>query len=415
VESRGMTITLDTSPPITPDSEQAIPCGPAIYFDGTCSARHEVTVEAAAAGLRIIARKPAGRVLDEWAYADLRRMSAADGMLRLSRCGETLLARLEIRDPDLTCAIEDRAETLDRGGAGERRLRRKIVALSFAACISLVLTAIYGVPELATRLVPFVPVSVERKLGEAVDKNVYAALDSQHLGSAFVCGRNTAELEGRAALDKLVGKLATAAALPIALHVDVIRRSQPNAVALPGGQIYVNQGLIDQARTPDELAGVLAHEMGHVAARDGTRVVLQTAGLSFMFGMMLGDFVGGGAVVIAAKTVLKSSYSRRVESAADAYSVALMQKAGGDPHALGTILGRVAIEGGRHGLAILRDHPQTKDRIAAINAAEASAPAAPLLDVAEWNALKQMCAAMPSKDLPSKDSPPKDASGGKVN
>ena len=98
-------------------------------------------------------------------------------------------------------------------------------------------------------------------------------------------------------------------------------------MALPGGHIYVDDGLIAKAQTPDELAGVLAHEIGHVAHRDGTRTVLQTAGLSFLFGMMLGDFVGGGAVVIAARTVLKSSYSRRVEAAADAYSVDLMQKA----------------------------------------------------------------------------------------
>jgi hypothetical protein len=164
VFDRVMTITLDTAPATAPQSEPIIPCGPAIYFDGTCSARHDVKVEAVAAGLRITAKQSAGRVLDEWAYADLRRMSSPDGVLRLSRCGETLLARLEIRDPDLTCAIEDRAETLDRGGAGERRLRRKIVALSFAAGVSLVVTAIYGVPELATQLVPFVPTSVERKL-----------------------------------------------------------------------------------------------------------------------------------------------------------------------------------------------------------------------------------------------------------
>jgi Zn-dependent protease with chaperone function len=395
-----MTITLDTAPPLTPDSGP-VPCGPALYFDGTCSARHEVKVEAVAAGLRITAKKPAGRVLDEWAYADLRRMSAPDGVLRLSRCGETLLARLEIRDAELTCAIEDRAETLDRGGAGERRLRRKIVALSFAAGVSLIVTAIYGVPELATQLVPFVPVSAERKLGEAVDKNIHATLDSQHLGAAFTCGRGPSELEGRAALDKLVGKLETAAALPLALRVDVIRRSEPNAVALPGGHVYINQGLIDQAQTPDELAGVLAHEMGHVAARDGTRVVLQTAGLSFLFGMMLGDFVGGGAVVIAAKTVLKSSYSRRVESAADAYSVALMQKAGGDPHALAVILARIVVDKD-NGIAILRDHPETRDRIAAINAVAAGAPTAPFLAVAEWNALKQICAPLPAKDATSK-------------
>jgi len=396
-----MTITLDTAPATTPESEPVVPCGPAIYFDGTCSARHDVKVEAVATGLRVTAKQPAGRLLDEWAYADLRRMSSPDGVLRLSRCGETLLARLEIRDPDLTCAIEDRAETLDRGGAGERRLRRKIVALSFAAGVSLVVTAIYGVPELATQLVPFVPTAVERKLGEAVDKNVHSALDTQHLGAVFTCGRGPSELAGRAALDELVGKLAAAAALPVELRVDVVRRAEPNAVALPGGRIYVNEGLIAEAQTPDELAGVLAHEMGHVAARDGTRVVLQTAGLSFLFGMMLGDSVGGGAVVIAAKTVLKSSYSRRVESAADAYSVALMQKAGGDPHALGVILARIVVDKDR-GLAILRDHPETKDRIAAINAVAASAPTAPFLDIAEWSALKQICAPLPPKDASSK-------------
>jgi Zn-dependent protease with chaperone function len=400
VFDRVMTITLDTAPATTPQSEPVIPCGAAIYFDGTCSARHDVKVEAVAAGLRITAKQPAGRLLDEWAYADLRRMSSPDGVLRLSRCGETLLARLEIRDPGLTCAIEDRAETLDRGGAGERRLRRKIVALSFAAGVSLVVTAIYGVPELATQLVPFVPTSVERKLGEAVDKNVHTALDTQHLGAAFACGYGASELPGRAALDTLVGKLAAAAGLPVELRVDVVRRAEPNAVALPGGHIYVNEGLIAEAQTPDELAGVLAHEMGHVAARDGTRVVLQTAGLSFLFGMMLGDFVGGGAVVIAAKTVLKSSYSRRVESAADAYSVALMQKAGGDPHALGVILARIVIDKD-HGMAILRDHPETKDRIAAINAVAASTATAPFLGVAEWSALKQICAPLPPKDATS--------------
>ncbi len=396
-----MTITLDTAPPITPEGEPAIPCGPAIYFDGTCSTRHEVKVEAVAAGLRITTKKPAGLVLDEWTYDDLRRMAAPDGVLRLSRCGETLFARLEIRDPELACAIEDRAATLDRGGSGERRLRRKIVCLSFAAGVSLVVTAIYGVPELATQLVPFVPVAVERKLGDAVDKNVHAALDSQHLGAAFTCGRGPSELPGRSALDKLAGRLEAAAALPVALHIDVVRRPEPNAVALPGGRIYVNQGLIDQAQTPDELAGILAHEMGHVAARDGTRVVLQTAGLSFLFGMMLGDFVGGGAVVIAAKTVLKSSYSRHVESAADAYSVALMQKAGGDPHALGVILERIVVDKD-HGIGILRDHPETKDRIAAINAIGAGAPTVPFLDIAEWRALKQICAALPPKDVISK-------------
>jgi Zn-dependent protease with chaperone function len=373
------------------------PRGAAVYFDGTSSARNDVVVEAGAAGLRILAGGGPSqdhgheRVLDEWSYAELRRMSAPEGVLRLGRRGETLSARLEIRGPALIAAIAERTATLDRGGAAERRLRRKIVGLSLAAAASLIVTAVFGLPALASRIIPFVPLAVDRKLGDAIDRNIRPALDTQHLGAAFVCGTAPGEAAGRAALDKLIGKLEAAAALPFALRVAVVRRAEPNAMALPGGRIYVDSGLIAKAQTPDELAGVLAHEIGHIAHRDGTRTVLQTAGLSFMFGMMLGDFVGGGAVVIAARTVLKSSYSRRVEAAADAYSVDLMEKAGGDPHALGAVLARIVDDKDR-GMKLLLDHPETKDRIAAIDAVAFAGTTAPLLDAADWSALQHICA-----------------------
>ena len=138
---------------------------------------------------------------------------------------------------------------------------------------------------------------------------------------------------------------------------------------------------------------MIAHEIGHVAHRDGTRSMLQAAGLSFLFGMLLGDFTGGGVVVIAARTVVQSAYSREVEAAADRYGVSLMaQASAATPRALGAILDRIAgaIEPGSK---ILLDHPETKDRIAAINAAADAAPSRimPLLDAAEWAALKRIC------------------------
>jgi Zn-dependent protease with chaperone function len=370
-----------------PAPETAMPRGPAIFFDGTSSVRHNVMVEATATGLKIIGQ----RLLDEWLYPELRRLAAPDGVLRLGRRGETLLARLEVRDQSLAAAIEDRTVTLDRGAAAERALRRKVVGLSIAATASLIITAIVGVPALTSRLIPLIPFSVELKLGNAVDKQVRSALDSHHLGAGFECGNGPGETAGRNALQKLVARLEAAADLPFALHVDVVRRDEPNAFALPGGHIYVYQGLIDQAQSPDELAGVLAHEIGHVAHRDGTRTVLQTAGLSFLFGMMLGDFVGGGAVVIAAKTVLRSSYSRRVEASADAYSVALMNEAGGNAHALATILSHIMSDK-EHGMKILLDHPETKERISAIDALAGAGAAGPLLDAGDWSALKQICA-----------------------
>jgi predicted Zn-dependent protease len=246
------------------------------------------------------------------------------------------------------------------------------------------------VPRIATQLTPLVPYSLERKLGAAVDGQVRASLDTGHTGAAFECGNSAREKPGRAAFDKLMGQIETAAALPIPLNTRVVRKPDANAITLPGGHIYVFQGLIDAAGTPDELAGVIAHEVGHAAHRDGTRTVLQAAGLSLLFGVFLGDFVGGGAVVFAAKTILQTSYGREVETAADAYGVALMTRIGGDPRALGTILLRIA--GTTHpGPKILLDHPETRDRIAAIEAMAGSGPTRPLLIPSEWAALKTIC------------------------
>jgi predicted Zn-dependent protease len=363
--------------------------GPAMFFDGKSTARHAVTVELAPDVLRI--RSADGVVVAEWRYDELDTLSAPDDVLRLGRIGNLLLARLEVRDPLLAAAIDERSLPVDRSGRTERRMRIRIVLWSLAATASLVLVAVLGVPEIATRLTPLVPYAVERRLGDVIDTQVRTSLDSGRLAAAFECGNRPAEKAGRAAFERLMSQLEGAAALPFPVAAAAIRRPEANAIALPGGHIYVFRGLIDKAETPDELAGVIAHEIGHVAHRDGTRSVLQGAGLSVLFGMLLGDFVGGGAVVVAATTILKTSYSRDVEASADAHAVRLITAIGGDARALARILLRIA--GTTHpGPKILADHPDTNDRVAAIEAMAGSAPTRPLLDPAEWAALKSICA-----------------------
>jgi Zn-dependent protease with chaperone function len=377
--------------------EMAI-AGTGIFFDGVTSARRAVTIQLTADGMVI--RDAAERdMLARWAYDKLDHLTAPEGMLRLGCGGPRNLARLEVRDAALAHAIDEAAVPVDRSGATERRSRLKVAAWSIAATVSLVLAAVFGVPALADHLAPLVPLRVERLLGEAVDGQARKMLDRNAAGSAFECGGGAGEAAGRDALARMTARLSGAAALPIPLDLKVVRRSEANAIALPGGRIYVFQGLIDKADSADELAGVIAHEVGHVANRDGTRSILQTAGLSFLFGMLLGDFVGGGAVVIGARAVLQSSYSREVETAADRYAVGLMGRAGGDPRALGAVLGRIA--GAHHpGVDILSDHPDTKLRVKLIEdltktATDLARPtAAPqsLLEPSEWAALKRICA-----------------------
>ena len=363
--------------------------GSGIFFDGVTSARQDVAVELGGSGLHITT--PDGRTLADWPYAELKSLSAPGDVLRLGRSGSSMLARLDIHDPALAAAIDQRAANVDRSGSAARRQHMNVIAWSIAATVSLLFVAYYGVPALAGRLTPLVPIGIERHLGAAVDAQLRSMLDTRNAGAKFECGNANAEKPGRAALEKLVRRLGTTAALSAPLRVSVVRRPEANAIALPGAHIYVFQGLIAKAEHPDELAGVIAHELGHIANRDGTRSVLQAAGLSFLFGMLLGDFVGGGAVVVAARSVLQSSYSRDAEAAADLYGVGLMSKAGGDARALGSMLTKI---GGatEPGMKILLDHPQTKARVATINAAAAARATAPLLDAAEWAAVKRICA-----------------------
>jgi hypothetical protein len=346
--------------------------GSGIFYDGTTSARHSVTVTLAESSLRIGSLD--GAPVDEWSYGDLEALSAPKGLLRLGRRSNPVLARLDIADPALAASIGERADSIDSSGRMHRRQRISVVAWSVAATISLVLVGWFGVPLIADRLAPVIPRSVEQRLGSAVDAQIRSMLDTKNAGDEFECGTKPADQAGRAALDKLMRTLEAGAALPVPLHAAVIRRSEANAIALPGSQIYVFQGLLTKADSADELAGVIAHEIGHIAHRDGTKMVLQ-----------------GGAVIIAAKTVLQSSYSRDVEAAADAYGVGLMNKIGANGRALGTMLAKI---GGatEPGTEILLDHPETSSRIKAINALAMPAPLpAPLLNAPEWAALKRIC------------------------
>jgi predicted Zn-dependent protease len=95
-------------------------------------------------------------------------------------------------------------------------------------------------------------------------------------------------------------------------------------------------------------------------------------------------------VVISARTLVQSAYSRDVENDADRYGADLVARSGGDGRALGRILER--IDGQLEpSVTILRDHPVTKERIAHINAVAPERRGPPMLDAAEWAALKRIC------------------------
>ncbi len=351
--------------------------GEVYFFDGASAKRRPVRLAFQTDGVSVLDE---GAEIAFWRYADLRNADSAAGAMRLTAEGAPELARLDIRDPALGREVALRCPALGvRRQAGEAGLGR-IVFWSLAVVVSLVLTVIYLVPLVADRLAPFVPLPLERRLGEAVDSQVRALFGGETCDAAA----------GGAALAKLGGRLAGAADLPMPAEIAVLRSEVPNAVALPGGYVYLFDGLLAEAQSPDEVAGVLAHEFGHVAGRDGLRKLLQTGGSSFLLGLLFGDVTGGAALVFAAQVMLDSRYSREAESNADAFAAGLMLELGRSPKTLGAFLQRLDAGGGDD-FAFLASHPVTAERVRALEATDRPATAPPLLTAAEWRALKAIC------------------------
>jgi len=156
----------------------------------------------------------------------------------------------------------------------------------------------------------------------------------------------------------------------IPVSIKVIDSDEVNAFALPGGFFYVNAGLIMKAETEAELAGVMAHEIAHIAARHGTRqatrgqiVNLASIPLIFMGGWA-GYGIRQGASILVPMGFLK--FSRGFEKEADLLGLQYLYKAGYDPTAFVDFFEKLqAAEKRKPGTMakIFSSHPPTGDRI----------------------------------------------------
>ena len=165
----------------------------------------------------------------------------------------------------------------------------------------------------------------------------------------------------------------------------------PNAFALPGGRVYLFEGLLAKAKNADEIAGVLAHEFGHLKHRDGTRNLIYNGGTSFLIGLLFGDVTGSGALVFASRSLITASYSREAEQNADTFSIDVMHRLNRSPKPMGELLFRVTGNEAGKGLSVLSNHPLTEDRLERMKAEHRSPSAPPLLTPEEWISLQAIC------------------------
>lgn len=156
----------------------------------------------------------------------------------------------------------------------------------------------------------------------------------------------------------------------------IVNARDINAFALPGGPMYVNRGMIEAAKNEGELAGVMAHELSHVALRHSTaQATKQSSPLNQVLGIgaILGGAVLGGQTGAAIGSTLYQSvfvlpYSRDYETQADTLGAQIMSNAGYDPRDLANVFKTIeAQSGGSRSPEFLSTHPNPENRYENIN------------------------------------------------
>ena len=151
----------------------------------------------------------------------------------------------------------------------------------------------------------------------------------------------------------------------------VVNIDQLNAFALPGGFVYVNRGLVEATDNLAELAGVVAHEIGHVEARHSAEMMERTQGANLgvaLASILMGqppEGIAGAAVNIGAQAYF-SHHSREAENEADAIAVQLLPSAGIDPAGTVTFFKELLAEQERSPSQLeqwFSTHPLTEERI----------------------------------------------------
>jgi beta-barrel assembly-enhancing protease len=216
------------------------------------------------------------------------------------------------------------------------------------------------------------------------DKNSYSVADDIKLGQQAVAeAKKQLPMLNDDRVDAFVENVGAHLAAAIASELrhagfrytfDVVNQKEINAFALPGGPMFLNRGMIEAARSEAELAGVMAHEIAHVALRHGTAQA--TKGQKFEIGAVAGQILGAIVGGAAGSAISQGSqlglgtyflkYGREYERQADLMGAQIMARAGYDPREMANMFKTLEAKGGRSGPEWLSSHPNPGNRSEAI-------------------------------------------------
>lgn len=346
--------------------------------DGKTAAALQVRVRLGESGLDIAGA--AGADTRVWPYAGLEAaepLSARSTDVLLTSRDDPGMT-LFVGDAPFTSALAGRAPHLSTRASRWRHARPWIAVAGLFVAAYIVFDVFDISPSRA--IATLLPDQARRGLGEEV------------LGTITESRRVCENADGVQALNRLAARLSTGAGNS-KFKVVVVDWGLFNAFAVPGEQIVLTRGLLTKAKSPDEVAGVLAHEMGHGIARDPEAGLVRAIGLSTLLQIMMGGSSNTFASVGLALAQL--SYTRGAERQADVTALRLLKDAGISPNGLASFFAHAGDIEGRPDMGdfsdLLSTHPATKER-QKLAMAQPSYPATPSLSDQDWRHLRAICA-----------------------
>lgn len=270
-------------------------------------------------------------------------------------------------------AAEPEQGSTRKAGLFEAITPRKWLLLGLAAVLTIG-TAYLIVFKFVDVIVAGIPYRWEERIGRTLVRTTLRTLTFQR--NARMC-RNPA---GVRVLQRLTRRLAATMDTPYRFHVRVADSGMVNAFAAPGGHIVILRGLIDEAKSPEEVAGILAHEMGHAVKRHSLRRLVRVLGVTVLWGGAAGNFL-----------VYSGVYSHKAEYAADRLAVAMLNRSGIRGGPFSGFFARMHAKG--KGASVwnkyVGTHPPSLERANAVKVlATGNGPA---MSWADWLALKRIC------------------------
>ena len=361
------------------------------FHDGLTAQVHAVGLDHEAGTLVI--RAGDGSEIARWPTAELFAMPSRKNELRLGANGLPTGARVVVTGREDVGRVLATLPVLTEKRRQQTGREIRLAVTATVALAAVIVAYLYGVPLLASRLVTLVPPAWEQSLGETVARQMEASLGESN--GWQVCDSNPDSLANRA-IARFGAAAMEGSGSPFTLDITVVKSDIPNAFALPGGQVFFFSALLEQAETQDEFAGVLAHEVGHVAHRHGMEQLISTAGTGALIGFILGDMTGISVAAGLGATTIDARFSRDAERQADAFAAHVAERMDFNPAGLADLINRVGADDEfARALALLSTHPLTEDRKAALEVLSQQRPTGlePPFTPAEWRAIRSMCGA----------------------